>query len=692
MSNEFKAKNGLIAPYAGVVYVDLDTTATSPVAAKARMWYNSEDDTLNLGHDNGVVQQIGQEFFMPPCKNNSGVTIPNGAFVMATGAQGDKITIAKAVTNGTVAPEYMIGVATRDITSDDEFGHIITNGIVRDVNTSTWIVGTILYPDPTTAGAFTSTKPTAPSIKTPIAIVLRQNATSGRIYVRMSNGSVLGGTDSNVEFGNLVEGDLIVYNAINQRWENKQVSELAGTSGFSGYSGYSGQDGFVGESGISGYSGYSGIDGTQGELGISGYSGYSGQDGFVGADGASGFSGYSGESGYSGYSGQDGIQGESGFSGISGFSGDSGISGYSGDSGISGYSGQDGASGFSGLSGFSGYSGETGLGFTIAKTYASVASLEADTTPTGIIAGQFAIIDTGDIENPENSRLYLWNGSTYQYTSDLSGAQGIKGESGISGFSGYSGFSGISGYSGDSGYSGISGYSGESGISGYSGTSGASGQDGIQGESGISGYSGDSGFSGISGFSGQDGIQGESGISGYSGYSGQEGISGFSGYSGISGTLPSWILKNSNYTANDTDRIIADTSGGTFTITLPATPTVGSYVVITDAGDWSTNNLIVARNGSTIEGYTDDLLVTLKGVTIELIYSGTSWQVTATTGTSGASGFSGFSGYSGAAFVGSSGYSGYSGYSGITSAVVYDAGTPSTDFSVGLNINCGGVI
>jgi hypothetical protein len=48
------------------------------------------------------------------------------------------------------------------------------------------------------------------------------------------------------------------------------------------------------------------------------------------------------------------------------------------------------------------------------------------------------------------------------------------------------------------------------------------------------------------------------------------------------------------------------------------------------------------------------------------------------------SGFSGTSGYSG--------ISGYSGYSGSASAVVYDGGTPYTDFSVGFNLNAGGVV
>ena len=208
------------------IYIDFHLEPGTVANQIGRLWYNTEDDTLNIGHDSGVVQQVGQEFYMPPCKATE--AIPNGSFVMAVGAQGDKITIAKAVTNGTVDPMYMVGVATHDITIDEEFAKIVTNGIIRDVNTNAWTVGTILYPDPTTPGGWTSTKPVSPAIKTAIAIVLRQNTNTGRIYVRMTNGSVLGGTDSNVEFSTLNNNDVILYNSTNQRWENHQLSTFTG--------------------------------------------------------------------------------------------------------------------------------------------------------------------------------------------------------------------------------------------------------------------------------------------------------------------------------------------------------------------------------------------------------------------------------------------------------------------------------
>lgn len=214
-----------------------------------------------------------------------------------------------------------------------------------------------------------------------------------------------------------------------------------------------------------------------------------------------------------------------------------------------------------------------------------------------------------------------------------SGYSGISGISGFSGTDGLSGFSGWSGAAADSGYSGVSGFSGESGFSGYSGQSGLSG---YSGTSGVSGYSGQSGYSGISGFSGN------TGEAGTSGYSGEIGLSGYSGVSGFG--LASWTKISSNTTAVNTGQYFCDTSGGSFTLTLPATPSSGDIVAIADAGSFVTNNLTVARNGSTIENYNDDLLITIGNAIVFLLYDGTTWQVYTTSGPVGVSGFSGYSG------------------------------------------------
>jgi hypothetical protein len=204
----------------GYIGLDTDFDIDSISASPGLMFWNDEEGTVDLVMKNEVLQSIGMEFYMPPTKNNSGELIPNGSFVMATGVQGDRITIAKAVTDGTVDPMYMIGIATEDIPDESEDGLVTTDGIVRGLNTNAWEVGDILYPNPSVAGGLTTTKPNAPNIRTAIAIVLRKNVNSGWIYVRMTNGSTLGGTDSNVLFTDLQDGQVVTYDATAGIWKN----------------------------------------------------------------------------------------------------------------------------------------------------------------------------------------------------------------------------------------------------------------------------------------------------------------------------------------------------------------------------------------------------------------------------------------------------------------------------------------
>lgn len=99
-----------------------------------------------------------------------------------------------------------------------------------------------------------------------------------------------------------------------------------------------------------------------------------------------------------------------------------------------------------------------------------------------------------------------------------------------------------------------------------------------------------------------------------------------------------WTRKTTTYTAVNGDRIIADTTGGAWTLTLPSSPSVGNYIRITDGNNFATTNLTVARNGSTIEGTADDVLLTIGGTTYDFIYDGTTWEVVAAVGVSGGGG------------------------------------------------------
>jgi hypothetical protein len=131
------------------------------------------------------------------------------------------------------------------------------------------------------------------------------------------------------------------------------------------------------------------------------------------------------------------------------------------------------------------------------------------------------------------------------------------------------------------------------------------------------------------------------------GATGPQGATGPTGPTGATGAAAPWTRVTSNYTATSNQQIIADTSTGAFTITLPGTPATGNVVRITDGYDWSANNLTLDRNGSTIETASENLVLNLKGVTVELIYDGGTWQVTATVGGVGATGLTGATGPTG---------------------------------------------
>ena len=78
------------------------------------------------------------------------------------------------------------------------------------------------------------------------------------------------------------------------------------------------------------------------------------------------------------------------------------------------------------------------------------------------------------------------------------------------------------------------------------------------------------------------------------------------------------------YTAVANDQIVVDTAANVVTITLPATPAIGDEVTIMDGsatGGFATNNCVVARNGSNIEGAASDDSLTVNNQCVTLIYA-----------------------------------------------------------------------
>ena len=109
-----------------------------------------------------------------------------------------------------------------------------------------------------------------------------------------------------------------------------------------------------------------------------------------------------------------------------------------------------------------------------------------------------------------------------------------------------------------------------------------------------------------------------------------------------------WTKITTTTTATTKKQYITDTTSAAFTVTLPAGPAIGDYVYFMDAGNWAINNLTVARNGSTIEASATDLVLDVRGLLVQLIYDGTTWQVASNIGPQGIQGVQGNTGSQGA--------------------------------------------
>lgn len=165
-----------------VNYLDFNI---SPHASRIRrMAWNDSDKTIDIGMDYGVVQQVGLETYAR-VENSTGATIPNGSVVGFAGAgPNGVISVTKYLADGSQPNLYILGVVTHDLPDTGQIGYCTTWGFVRDINTSAFNAGDVLYASPTVAGGFTNVKPTAPDNCIPLAAVMIKSATAGVIFVR----------------------------------------------------------------------------------------------------------------------------------------------------------------------------------------------------------------------------------------------------------------------------------------------------------------------------------------------------------------------------------------------------------------------------------------------------------------------------------------------------------------------------
>lgn len=281
-----------------------------------------------------------------------------------------------------------------------------------------------------------------------------------------------------------------VYQKSSNAW-----SKTGNIKGATGAQGPKGDKGDTGEQGPQGLKGDTGAQGPQGEKGDTGAQGPQGEKGETGAQGPKGDTGEQGPKGEDGsewlFGGvvptDEGKTGDwylntsnfdvyskatgswvktgniKGATGAQGAKGDKGDTGETGAQGPKGDTGEQGEQGPQGIQGPKGDKGDTGAAFSIAKTYESVSAMNAGFATDGVLEGQFVMIDTGNVEDEDNAKLYVKGASSYTYITDLSGATGMTGPQGPKGDQGDQGPQGAQGVKGDKGDKGDTGAAGKDG-------------------------------------------------------------------------------------------------------------------------------------------------------------------------------------------------------------------------------------
>jgi len=214
---------GEFALSAEYLAIDTDTTHSTDVG---EIVWNPIDGTFDMGLLNGVVLQAGQELHF---YGKASGAIGNGKAVMFAGVEGDHLLMSLADPATINAnPQYFIGVATQDFANND-FGYVTILGKVRNLDTTAFTLGSVLYFDSANAtdGLLTETQPIAPNAKIEVAAVVRVHATQGTLMVRphiMPKMSMI----QDVYIADPANNHGLFYDLANGYWENKSIASALG--------------------------------------------------------------------------------------------------------------------------------------------------------------------------------------------------------------------------------------------------------------------------------------------------------------------------------------------------------------------------------------------------------------------------------------------------------------------------------
>lgn len=168
-------------------------------------------DTVWIDNTTATVQTI--------VRNETGTQLNKGTVVYVTGASSNKALVSKAKADSEATSSKTFGILAEDIPHNQN-GSCVTSGLITKLNTNAYTNGTPIWLSATTAGEFTSTKPTQPDHAVFLGWVTYQHVNQGAIELNIQNGYELGELHNVLLDNPPVGGDFLIYDSFLGLWVN----------------------------------------------------------------------------------------------------------------------------------------------------------------------------------------------------------------------------------------------------------------------------------------------------------------------------------------------------------------------------------------------------------------------------------------------------------------------------------------
>lgn len=199
-------------------YLDFDVNSNTAIQT-GRLRWNNTDGTLDIGLGGGnVTLQVGQEQVVH-VYNHTAAAFSDMQVIRIDGSQGQRLTAVLAQADTEANTTATFAVVTEAI-AKNQTGFATTLGLVRNVDTSAFPEGAVLYLSPTVAGAITATEPVAPYHSVMVGWCVRSHAINGSIYVHVQAGYHINQLHD-VAIVTPADGEILMYEASTGLWKNK---------------------------------------------------------------------------------------------------------------------------------------------------------------------------------------------------------------------------------------------------------------------------------------------------------------------------------------------------------------------------------------------------------------------------------------------------------------------------------------